>query len=63
MRALAGVFLRSQYGFTRALIQAESGDKQALALALEMLDRLPAVGKRQLLLSYNNLSREAREVA
>jgi hypothetical protein len=57
MRALALVFARSRPDFAAALLAAEKGDERALDRALKLLDTLPAIGRRQMLCTYNDLRR------
>jgi hypothetical protein len=58
--ALSLVFARSQPAFVEALTRASRGDQVELDRALKLLDRVPALSRRRLLASYNQLAQTLR---
>jgi hypothetical protein len=59
MQALALVFARPHRKFREALVLAEH-DPAALAVALDELERLPALNKRKILCGYADVVRAPR---
>jgi hypothetical protein len=63
MRAIDNGLCRSQQPFIQALVRVELGDETALQEAAILLDRLPAISRRRLLLCYNGLSQQLRQAS